>query len=520
MQNRPTELVQTAAFDRTAQGATVEPLDRRMVVPALMLVMVLASMEQTITATAMPTIIGELHGLEHYAWVASIYLLACTVTMPLYGRLADAWGRKKVILAAIAIFCVASLAAARAQSMGQLILFRGLQGLGAGGIMPVVLTIIGDLFTVEERARIQGFFSAVWGTSALAGPALGAMLVNTLGWRWIFFINLPLGVVAMGMLVWKYHDRERPHSTALDVPGAILLTIACTGLLATVSTLSTGSLTVAWTTGILATAGLAGGLFVWHEGRTPSPLLPPSLVLRRDILPQLIGSVLFGVAFLSLDVYVPLYVQGVRGGGAAAAASVVTPVMLTWAASSLFAAPLIVRAGFRRTAIVGAIIVTVSFVALLACAAIGAPSWAITCVLAVTGMGFGPVSMAMIIAAQDAVTWQQRGTVTAAISFFRTIGGAVGIGVLGGMLNLVIRDDLARVQSSGVLPAQILDPHARESIPPEILAGARDAIAHGLLYVFATMLAAAAMLVVVGLFIPNRKAKPMSKTESLEVAMG
>lgn len=515
MQNRPAELVSTTAPDPIAR-----PLDRRMVVAALMVVMVLASMEQTISATAMPTIIGELHGLEHYSWVASIYLLACTVTMPLYGRLADAWGRKKVILGAIAIFCLASLAAAWSQTMGQLILFRGLQGLGAGGVMPLVLTIIGDVFTVEERAKIQGFFSAVWGTAALAGPALGALIVNTLGWRWIFFVNLPLGAVALAMLIWKYHDREKPHSTALDFPGAILLTVACTGLLVTVSTFSTGSLSPARSTAILAIAAVAGVLFVWHENRTESPLLPPSLVLRRDILPQLLGSVLFGVAFLSLDVYVPLYVQGVRGGGAAAAASVVTPVMLTWATSSLFAAPLIVRAGFRKTAIVGATIVAVSFVGLILCAVLNAPAWTLTLVLAVTGLGFGPVSMAMIIAAQNAVTWQQRGTVTAGISFFRTIGGAVGIGVLGGVLNVVIRDDLAKVASSGVLPAQILDPHARGLISPAVLASARDAIAHGLLYVFATMLVAAVALVAVGFFVPNRRAEPMTKTESLEAAMG
>src|SRR5262249_35101174 len=155
--------------------------------------MVLVSMEMTVTSTAMPTIIGDLHGLEHYSWVASIYLLACTVSMPLYGRLADALGRKRVILAAIGLFCVSSLLAAFARTMGQLILYRGLQGLGAGGIMPVVLTIMGDIFTLAERAKIQGFFSGVWGTASLAGPALGAFLVNTLGWRSVFYVNLPFG---------------------------------------------------------------------------------------------------------------------------------------------------------------------------------------------------------------------------------------------------------------------------------------------------------------------------------------
>src|SRR5687767_7793605 len=197
-------IVQPAA----AASPDVRVRGRKFVTAALLLVMVLVSMEMTITSTAMPTIIGELHGLEHYSWVASIYLLACTVTMPLYGRMADAFGRKRVVIAAIAIFCVASLLASQAQTMTQLIAFRGLQGLGAGGVMPVVLPILGDIFTLEERARIQGFFSAVWGTASLAGPALGALLVNTLGWRSVFWVNLPLGLLGLTMLAWKYHERR------------------------------------------------------------------------------------------------------------------------------------------------------------------------------------------------------------------------------------------------------------------------------------------------------------------------
>src|SRR5688572_10389701 len=203
---------------------------RKFVTAALLLVMVLVSMEMTITSTAMPTIIGELHGLEHYSWVASIYLLACTVTMPLYGRMADAFGRKRVVIAAIAIFCVASLLASFAQSMTQLIIFRGLQGLGAGGVMPVVLTILGDIFTLEERARIQGFFSAVWGTASLAGPALGALLVNTLGWRSVFWVNLPFGLLGLAMLAWKYHERREAHEMDLDLPGVLLLAVASMAL--------------------------------------------------------------------------------------------------------------------------------------------------------------------------------------------------------------------------------------------------------------------------------------------------
>src|SRR5207302_405880 len=218
-----------------------------------------------------------------YSWVASIYLLACTVSMPLYGRLADALGRKRVILGAIAMFCVASLLASTAHTMVQLVIFRGIQGLGAGGIMPVVLTIQGDVFTLEERARIQGFFSAVWGTAALAGPALGAYLVKFFGWRSIFFVNLPFGTIGLAVLMWKYHDVEKPHSTDLDLPGALTLAVGCTTLLALVSRLGPGGWS--WPAGValLAIAGASVIYYRIHERRAANPILPVEFILSRTI---------------------------------------------------------------------------------------------------------------------------------------------------------------------------------------------------------------------------------------------
>src|SRR5688572_15639585 len=273
-----------------SQATLPTPLDRRFVTAALMLVMVLASMEMTITATAMPTIIGALHGLEHYAWVPAIYLLAGTVSMPLYGRLADTLGRKRVILFAIVLFCAASLGASSARSMTQLIVWRGLQGLGAGGIMPVVLTIIGDLFTLAERARIQALFSSVWGTSALAGPALGALLVKTLGWRSIFWVNVPLGAVALLVLMWKYHDREQPHSTDLDLPGIASVSVAAGTLLVLVSRIGPGGWSWPVTLAMSLVVVASIGFFVWNERRTSNPVLPPSLFMQRAIGPSLVAS--------------------------------------------------------------------------------------------------------------------------------------------------------------------------------------------------------------------------------------
>jgi MFS family permease len=498
-----------------------ELLDRRYVTAAMMIVMVLSSMEMTVTSTAMPTIIGDLHGLEHYAWVASIYLLACTVTMPLYGRLADALGRKRVLLFAIGLFCAASVLAAMSTSMLQLILWRAMQGLGAGGIMPVVLTIIGDLFTIEERARIQGFFSAVWGTSSLAGPALGALLVHTMGWRSVFFVNLPFGVIGFLVLAWKYHDHEKPHSTDLDLPGVTLLAIGCTALLALVSRLGPGGWSWPVAAGLFALTAITLALFVRVEFRSKNPILPPGLMIQRAIGPSLIGSLLLGVGFLSLDTYVPLYVQGALGGGATAAAAVVTPVMLSWATSGLFAAPLIVRWGFRRTAVIGCVLTLASFTGLFLCALAGSPQWLITAVLLMSGFGFGMASMPYLLAAQEAVEWQQRGIITSGVAFFRTMGGSVGIGLLGMLFNVLIAPRLDQLRAAGINPAQLMDPHSRASLPADSLRVASGTIAHGLTWVFGAMVLAAAAQLVVTVLLPSRKAERAAHaSEALEAMAG
>jgi MFS family permease len=496
-------------------------LDRRFVTAGLMLVMVLASMEMTITSTAMPTIIGELHGLEHYSWVASVYLLACTVSMPLYGRLADALGRKRVVLAAIVLFLVGSGLAARAHTMGQLITWRALQGLGAGGVMPVVLTILGDIFTLEERAKIQGAFSAVWGTASLAGPWLGANLVTHFGWRSVFYVNFPLGLPALLVLIWKYHDREKPHSTDLDLPGALTLALACTGVLALVSRVGPGG----WPTPVavaLAIGSLVAIVYlVIHERRAANPIMPPNLLVHRMILPSLVGSLLLGVGFLSLDTYVPLYVQGGQGGDANAAARVVTPVMLTWAISGVFAAPLVVRWGFRRTALLGSCLIVVGFSGLLQCARHETSHWILTAVLAITGLGFGPASMSYLLAAQDSVQWQQRGIVTSSVQFYRTIGGAVGIGLFGALFNLLIAPDLASLRDRGITPAALLDPHERAKLPPDVLHAAGHTIAGGLLWVFGGMLLCAILQVLITLWMPAAKCEhPVRRSEALEAMAG
>jgi MFS family permease len=487
-ENHPQEIDAAAGpVPALASAAVPWTPERRYVTASLMLVMVLASMEQTITSTVMPTIIADVHGLEHYSWVASIYLLACTVTMPLYGRLADAIGRKRVILSAIAIFALASVAASFARTMPQLIVCRGLQGLGAGGIMPVTLTILGDLFTLKERAQIQGCFSAVWGTASLAGPALGAGLVKTLGWRSVFYVNLPLAIGAATVLAWKYHEKSQPHKTDLDLPGVGLLAAGCAALLLLVSGVGGASW---WWMPVLAAAA-AGSLllFARQERHTTRPILDPALMFSRAIWPHMVASFLLGAGFLCLDNYVPPYVQYGRGGGLGATVGVVTPVMLTWALSSLMAAPLLVRWGFRRTAMLGAMLVVAGFVGLLICALVSAPHLVITAVLALIGLGLGPSAISALLGAQSAATWEQRGVVTSGITFCRTVGGALGIGALWTMFNAINYRQMAHLRAVGIDPAILLDPvRARAAVSPQIADEIRLMFTSGLTWVFAAML--------------------------------
>lgn len=491
---------------------------RRYITAALMLVMVLASMEMTVTSTAMPTIIGDLHGLEHYSWVASIYLLAMTVTMPLYGRLADALGRKRVIVFAIVVFCIASVLCSFAQTMIQLVIYRGIQGLAAGGIMPIVLTILGDIFTLKERARIQGLFSSIWGTAALAGPALGAFLVHTFGWRSVFFVNLPFGLLGLCMLMWAYHDREKPHSTDLDLPGVISLGIGCLAALALVSRLGPDGWSWSMIALLLMVSIASLAWFVRHEQRAANPVMPANFLRDRAIGPAIAATFIFGIGFLSLDTYVPLYVQGGRGGGAAAAAGVVTPIMLTWACSGLLAAPLIVRWGFRKTALLGATLIAIGFIGLFFGAIAGAPKWVLTLILLLTGAGFGPSSMAYLLAAQDAVSWQQRGGVTGTISFFRSIGGSLGVGLMGALFNILSARDMNQFRAARITPSELLDPRKLDALSPQNLASVQHTIAASLTWVFGAMVLVALAGIIVTTMMPKQR-KPdheIKRSESLE----
>src|SRR5215472_8733108 len=314
--------------------------NRPLTVAAILCAMFMAAMEMTVVSTAMPTVIGDLGGIQHYAWVFTAYMIAATVTVPMYGKLADLYGRKPILLFGIALFVLGSVASGQARSIGQLIAFRAVQGLGAGAMQPTALTIAGDIFDLEERARIQGVFGAVWGVAGLIGPVLGGLIVKWLSWRWVFYINVPFGLGSALLLIFFFRERvERKHHT-LDLAGAGLLTAAVLALL-----FATRRGPLALPFAALAALTLAGFLAV--ERRAKEPLLPLPLFRKRVMaVTTLVGSLL-GAGMIATVTFVPLYIQAVCGGTATEAGSAITPMVIGWPLASAVGGRVLPRVGFR-----------------------------------------------------------------------------------------------------------------------------------------------------------------------------
>ncbi len=425
--------------------------NRAIVVAALLLAMFMAAREATVVATAMPTVIAELGGIRLYGWVGAAYLLASTVTVPLYGKLADRRGRKPILLLGIALFLIGSLASGLATSIEQLIAFRAVPGLGAGAMQPIVLTIIGDLYTPAERGRVQGWFGAVWGFAGISGPLLGGAIVAAASWRWIFLINLPFGLASAAVLVLAFREPRRELGSApLDLLGAAAILLASLALLLAASGVAT-----------IPMAALGVGLlvaFVLIERRAADPVLPIPLLTRRLIAVNTMASLLLGGAMMGVLNFLPLHVQGVLRGLPTEAGLVVAPMLVGWPIASAITSRMLVRIGYRRPLWLGATLTTLGLAALVPLIATRAPGWTLGASMLVFGFGMGLANTAILIGVQASVGWEQRGVVTAATMFSRTMGGALGVGGLGALLAARLS---SRVNADTV--SSLLDPHQREA---------------------------------------------------------
>jgi EmrB/QacA subfamily drug resistance transporter len=474
----------TAAADRTPVPAITR--EQRLITVGLMAALAVAALDSTVVGTAMATIIGQLGGLSEYAWVFSAYLLASTTTVPIYSKLADSHGRKPVFLFGLGLFVVGSALCGLANSMWLLIVFRTVQGLGAGAVQPISFTIAGDIFEPRQRARMQGFFSGVWGVAAIVGPAIGGLITSTVGWPWVFELNIPVGLLAGAVIGLRLHERleRRPHR--IDWSGAAMLSGAVVLLLFAVS--EGGSL-FGWVSApfaamLLGAAGLLW-LFVRHARRADEPLVDLELLQIPLIRAGLGVGTLAGIVMFGLTTFVPPLVQGVQGGTPVEAGAVVAAMSIGWPVGSVVAGRLLHRVGARPFVLTGCTLILIGSLAVTQAARF--PSLAFeTVAVAVVGLGMGFSSTVLLIMVQGAVAWQRRATATGLVQFSRTIGGSVGVGVMGGILAAFV----------GASSSAILDPIGRALLTPNRLAAGRDALEAGLGVVYWLMAGAAAAALV------------------------
>ncbi|MBF6330807.1 MFS transporter [Nocardia transvalensis] len=409
--------------------------ERGPILGALMLATSLVALDSTIIATAVLTITDSLGGFAQFPWLFSIYLLAQAVTVPIYGKIADTVGRKPVMLFGIAVFALGSLLCGLATSMGALIAFRAVQGIGAGAVQPMSMTIAGDIYTIEERAKAQGYLASVWAMSSVLGPLLGGLFSDYLSWRWIFLINLPLAALAGWMLMRAFRETTARQRHRVDYLGAGLLTLGA-GVL--ILALLEGGHSWSWgsptSVALFAGGAVALAVFVVVERRAASPILPLWIFTRRVIVASSLISVLVGAIMLGLTSYVPTFTQGVLGTGALVAGLTVGALTLGWPLAASQSGRVYLRIGFRITGMIGAGLATLGAASLLLLGE-HSPLLQVAAGCFVVGAGMGLIASPSLIAAQASVDWSGRGVVTSSNMFARSIGSAVGVAVFGALVN-------------------------------------------------------------------------------------
>lgn len=395
----------------------------------------LAAIEATIVATAMPTIVTQLGGLAHYSWVFSGYLLTSTVTVPLWGKLSDLYGRRRFYMAAVAVFLLGSVLSGAARSMTELIVYRAIQGFGAGGLLPLGMTILGEIYTLRERARTQALISMVWGVASIVGPLAGGYITDALSWRWIFYLNIPFGVAAAALVGWAFVDAERHGTARVNYRGALAMMGSVTLLMLALG--QTGSadavLPAPAVAGLYAAAVALGVFFVLIERKSEEPILPLDMLGDRLVASATISGFLVGVAMFGALSYVPLFVQTVLGGTASEAGHALSPLLIGWVVMSVVTGRILPRVGFRPCILTGLALVTLGFAGLLRVGH-GSSPLEMYVDLGLMGLGMGTTMLALLLALQQAVSRQRLGVATSLGQFTRSIGGAVGVSMMGAVI--------------------------------------------------------------------------------------
>jgi EmrB/QacA subfamily drug resistance transporter len=463
----------------------------------------MASIEATVIATAMPTIITQLGGLEIYSWAFSAYMLASTTTVPIFGKLSDLYGRRWVYISAMVLFLVGSVLCGQAQSMEQLVFFRAVQGLGAGGLMPLAMTMIGDMFTFQQRAKMQGVFASIWGVSSVIGPLMGGFLVDVVSWPWVFYVNVPPGIVATFIIWYAWSDPARDETTpkvSIDYAGAALLAAGVASLLIGLFEIGTAR---GWF--LLGLAALLLLALLWVEQRTAEPVLPLALFRDRVFAAACLHGVLAGAAMFGSISFVPLFVQSVIGTSATAAGAMLTPLIIAWVIGSIIGGRLLLYIGYRTLILAGtASLVVGSFFVTQVTSEV---SWLrLALYLSLMGIGMGFAIPAFLIAVQSSVRRRHLGTATSTLQFSRTMGGAVGVSIMGVVLSASLATNLAAagLDTTALSPQALMEQVSGETaVDLNVGPVVQQALAAAVQNVFVVALIAAVLALVFSFLTPG-----------------